>query len=176
MQRYKCIDLKQMQRCTHSQSVEYSQWMVFLHHHGNSTSPTMPCYFDHFLRDHPSGILLCQSLPLSLHAGNGDLRQMHCLRKSWDQHLEKGHSLPMLFICSNWRIVFLLKFVWLLSNTMRIWTHILLAVLFITALCSFSKAAGLTKLSPGTQFNIHPSVFGENKYKSYPFKQHDCAF
>jgi hypothetical protein len=52
----------------------------------------------------------------------------------------------------------------------------LLAVLFITALCSFSEAAGLTKLSPGTQFNIHPSVFSENKYKNYPFKQHDCAF
>lgn len=50
------------------------------------------------------------------------------------------------------------------------------SVLFITALCSFLKGVELAKLSPGTQFNIYPSVFSENKYKIYPFKQHDCAF
>lgn len=50
------------------------------------------------------------------------------------------------------------------------------SILFITALCSFPEAVGLAKLMPGTQFNIHPSVFSENKYKNYPFKQHDCAF
>lgn len=35
---------------------------------------------------------------------------------------------------------------------------------------------GLAKRSSGTEFNIHPSVFSENKYKDYPFKQRDCAF
>lgn len=50
------------------------------------------------------------------------------------------------------------------------------SILFITALCNFPEVEGLTKLSPGTQFNIHLSVFSENKYKNYPFKQHDCAF
>lgn len=59
---------------------------------------------------------------------------------------------------------------------MKIWTHILLAALFITALWSFSKAAELTNLSLETEFNIHTLVFSGNKYKNYPCKQHDCAF